>query len=108
MKSIKTYIILSTRLLAVLILLPSFIQLNHSIENHSFHLTAHKGINIDNSNPTCQLLHDLFLLKSSLPTYENELNAPQIWDTETFNLESLIAIEQLFAKKYRGPPTIIV
>lgn len=108
MKSIKTHILFSTRLLAVLIILPSFIQLNHSIENHSYPLTTHKGIHIDDSNPTCEVLHDLFLLKSSLPTYNNEINSLLVWDTATYKLERLIAIEQLFAKKYRGPPSLIV
>jgi hypothetical protein len=107
-KRIKSYKFILTWLLAVFLLLPTLVQFNHSFENHSFNSTLKDGINQNNSSNSCQVFHHLFLIKSALLNNSTELKSIFFWDNTPSNFKFLIALNQLFSKTYRGPPSLTI
>lgn len=97
-----------TVFLILILVLPTVIQLNHSLEKHTEFSSKKAGFNQAFKNKSCTVFHDLFLIKSTLDFTSAKIISLFFYKETNFQTPYLKVLPFLFSITVRGPPSLII
>lgn len=107
MKFFKTKNIITVLLILILVS-PTVIQFNHSLEKHTDYSSKKAGFNQNLNNKSCDVFHHLFLIQSTLDFTTIKINSLFFYKESNFYAPYLKVLPFLFSYTSRAPPSFTI